>query len=296
MNIYYIDRKSGKKEREIVAGNRFLNWVYENPTGRAALEIFIKRKIFSLLYGRLQDFSPSSIKIERFVKELAIDMKEAEREHFEDYHSFNDFFARKLKETARPIAKDAHMLISPADGRLLAYEAIHMDRVIQVKGFTYTLQSLLNDRELAEQYEGGTCIVVRLCPADYHRFHFPDSGITVSHKHIRGHYYSVNPIALQKIAEVYCQNKREITIFNTEHFDQMLLVEVGATCVGSIIQTYEPGKLVKKGEEKGCFKFGGSTVLMFLKAGQVKIDKDILDNTEIGIETKVNMGEAIGLK
>ena len=130
----------------------------------------------------------------------------------------------------------------------------------------------------------------------YHRFHFPDYGIPTEHIHIKGHYYSVNPIALHKVAEIYCQNKREITIFNSQNFNKILLLEVGATCVGSIIQTFEPGEVVSKGDEKGYFKFGGSTVIMLLKKGQVSIHQDILDNTEAGVETKINMGEAIGFK
>jgi phosphatidylserine decarboxylase len=149
---------------------------------------------------------------------------------------------------------------------------------------------------LAEEYDKGVCIVVRLCPADYDRFHFPDSGIPKGVRKINGMYYSVNPIALQEIAKIYCQNKREITFFESDHFDKIAYIEVGATCVGSIIQTYTKEEVVNKGEEKGYFKFGGSTVVLFLKKGQVKIDEDILKNTQKGIETKVNMGECIGKK
>lgn len=296
MDIYYINRKTGRKEKEIVAGDRYLKWIYGSPGGRTALEVLIKRKLFSLLYGRLQDLSSSAKKIEEFAESLNIDMMEAEREQPGQYKSFNDFFSRELKKTARPIVMEDNILAAPADGRLLAYEKIQMDHIIQVKGLTYTLKSLLNSNSLAEEYEGGTCIVIRLCPADYHRFHFPDSGVPQKHLHIKGHYYSVNPIALQEIAEIYCQNKREITIFNSSNFDKVLLIEVGATCVGAIIQTYQPEKFVHKGTEKGYFRFGGSTVIMFIKANKVKIDGDLLLNTDQGIETKVNMGEGIGKK
>lgn len=296
MDIYYMDRKSGEKLKESVAGEGLLKWTYEHPIGMGALELLVKKKFFSQLYGLFLDHYFSKRKIKDFVKSFSIDMTEAIREDIKEYESFNDFFTRKLKNSARPIITDKEILICPADGRVLAYENIDINRMVQVKGFNYTLSSLLNDVSLAKEYHGGTCVVVRLSPVDYHRFHFPDKGVPIEHKYIKGHYYSVNPMALQKVAEIYCQNKREITIFNSQNFNKILLVEVGATCVGSIIQTHELGKNVDKGEEKGYFKFGGSTVMMILKSDEVVIDKDILKNTEAGIETKVNMGEGIGCK
>lgn len=296
MEIYYIDRKNEKKLKEVVAGGRFLRWIYEHPLGMKTMELIIKKKFFSMFYGKFQDTPFSKRKIEAFVRDLSIDLKEAEQENIEDYGSFNEFFTRKLKDTCRPINMDDNILISPADGRILAYENIDIKQMIQVKGMTYDLYSLINNRQWAEEYKDGTCVVVRLNPSDYHRFHFPDKGIPMEHMKVKGHYYSVNPMALHRVAEVYCQNKREITVFNSENFGKVLLIEVGATCVGSIIQTYHQGNMVNKGEEKGYFKFGGSTVIMLLRHGQVAIDKDLLDNTYQGLETKVNMGEGIGHK
>jgi len=294
VDIYYIDRKTGERKKEVVAGDQFLRWMYNTSSGNSVLQLIVKRKLFSSIYGKLQDISFSKGKIVSFVKQLDIKMEEAEIEDVLKYKNFNDFFARKLKKEARPICKADNSLISPADGRVFAYENINMDEVIQVKGLNYKLGELFQDEKLAIRYHGGVCIVVRLCPSDYHRFHFPDSGVPNSRKKIEGNYYSVNPIALNKIAEVYCQNKREITRFHSEHFREVVLMEVGATCVGSIVQTYKEGKRVEKGEEKGYFKFGGSTVILFLEKNTVKIDQDIIQNTDEGIETKVNMGEKIG--
>ncbi|WZL75056.1 phosphatidylserine decarboxylase [Clostridiaceae bacterium 35-E11] len=294
MDIYYIDRKTGEKKKEVVAGERFLKWIYDTKQGNTLLELLVKKKVFSFLYGKLQDMSWSKRKIKKFVENLSIDMTEADRENIYDYENFNDFFARKLKETARPISKDCEQLISPADGRVLAYENIDMNRMVQIKGNFYKLEELFQDNELARNYEEGTCIIVRLCPADYHRFHFPDSGVPGTSKQIKGQYYSVNPMALGKLTDIYCRNKREITFFRSDHFGEIVFVEVGATCVGSIIQTYIPDKHVKKGGEKGYFKFGGSTVILFLKKNKVKIDEDIVYNTQKGIETKANMGETLG--
>ena len=216
--------------------------------------------------------------------------------NLEDFNSFNDFFVRKLKEEARPISKDNNILISPGDGRLFAYEKISIDKLIQVKGIHYSLSELIGDDEIAKEYEGGTCLVLRLCPTDYHRFHFIDNGIPLENHFIKGNYYSVNPIALERIPKLYCQNKREWSVFKSENFGDMLHIEVGAACVGTIIQSYTPNTKVIKGQEKGYFKFGGSTTIILLKKDTVKIDEDIITQTNLGFETMVLMGESIGKK
>jgi len=294
MEIYFIDRKTGEKKKETVAGDRLLNWTYDTRVGKSLLEVFIKRKLFSSIMGSYMDLPYSKKRIPSFVQELELDILEADREKPEEYASFNDFFARKLKPGARKIDMDRNSFISPADGRVLAYENIDIREVIQVKAFVYSLAELFQRDSLAKEYDGGTCIVVRLCPADYHRFHFPADGVPGESIAIKGQYYSVSPIALGKVANIYCQNKREYTILKTEDFGEVVLMEVGATCVGSIIQTYEAGKEVKKGDEKGYFKFGGSTTILFIKKGMLKVDEDIIKNTDAGIETRVLMGERIG--
>ncbi|ABR50278.1 phosphatidylserine decarboxylase [Alkaliphilus metalliredigens QYMF] len=296
MDIYYIDRNTGKKEKEVVAGDRFLRWLHDRKSGATALELLIKRKWFSTLYGKMQDQPFSRKKIAKFVSDLSIDLTEADRKSIGDYRHFNDFFTRKLKKEARPICEALDAFASPADGRLLAYADIDQDKMIQVKGMNYTLKALFQDEDLAKGYHGGSCIVIRLNPSDYHRFHFPDGGIPHEYTAIKGQYYSVNPIALNRIAEVYCQNKRELTLFQSDEFGQIAYFEVGATCVGSIIQTYQPKQRVEKGDEKGYFKFGGSTVILLMEKGHIKIDEDIINNTNRGFETKVNMGEKIGGK
>lgn len=296
MSLYYIDRKTGQLEKEMVVGEKFLNWMNNTKSGNTLLELLIKKRFCSILFGKLQDLSISRFKIPPFVEKFQIDMSEAKREDITSYNSFNDFFTRELKKDARPISENNNILISPADGRIFAYENINIKNLIQAKDSHYTLEELLCDKSLAEEYNDGTCIVVRLAPTDYHRFHFPDSGIAEKPKMIKGYYYSVNPMTLKKIIQVYCQNKREITVFNSDNFDKIVLVEIGATFVGSIIQTYIPGKCVKKGQEKGFFKFGGSTIIMLLKKGIVNIDEDIIQNTKKGYETKINMGEGIGMK
>ena len=289
---YYI-REAKEYETENVAGERYLNWTYESPIGRSFLNLLIKKKLFSSLYGKYCSSGLSKKNIHKFIKNFNIDMSQCKKSLFE-FKSFNDFFSRELNVKARPISILNSSLISPADGRIFAYEDIDLDNIIQVKGYSYSLKELLKDYSTAANYNGGTCIVIRLCPTDYHRFHFVDNGVCTSTNKIKGEYYSVNPVALNKIPQLYCRNKREWSIFASEHFGDILYVEVGATCVGTIVQNYGPSLPVKKGQEKGYFKFGGSTVILFLEPNKVRIDKDIIEQTKLGFETKVNMGEKIG--
>lgn len=293
--IQVYDRKTKSYEEELVAGKKYIEWTYESPIGKNVTELIAKRKIFSKLYGMYCDTKFSSKKIKSFVDDFNIDMKLAEK-NITEFKSFNDFFVRKLTNEARPIDKNPYILISPGDGRLTAYENIDLDNLVQIKGMTYSLKELINDDSIAEKYSNGICIILRLCPTDYHRFHFVDSGIPTKSTEIKGHYYSVNPIALNNIPKLFCENKREWSILHSDNFGDVLTIEVGATCVGSIIQTYSPDKTVKKGDEKGYFKFGGSTTILFLEKDTVKIDSDILEQSKIGFECKVNCGEHIGVK
>ncbi|SMB92886.1 phosphatidylserine decarboxylase [Desulfonispora thiosulfatigenes DSM 11270] len=292
MKIKYIDRNSKKIEEEKVLGDKSLRWLYEHPMGMGLLEMFFKKKFFSFIYGKVQDTKYSKRKINNFIKNFDIDMKDYKL-NSGDYRTFNDFFIREINEGARPVEKDINRLISPADGKLLAYKNIDIQKILQIKGITYSLVELLDDEKLARKYDNGICIVIRLAPTDYHRFHFPDGGLAEQSKKIKGDFYSVNPIALQKVALLYCKNKREISLLKSDNFGDISLIEVGATCVGSIIQTYTPGEEIKKGDEKGYFKFGGSTVIMFLEEGRVILDEDLLVNSQNGLETKVKMGMGI---
>lgn len=293
--IQVYNRKTNKYDTENVAGDKYIKWAYESPIGKSFVELFIKRKLFSKLYGNFCDSKLSVKKINSFIKNFNIDTDIFTNDP-SDFKSFNDFFIRKLTPESRPINKDKNILISPGDGRLLAYTNIDINSLIQVKGITYSLSELLEDNPIANEYAGGTCLVLRLCPVDYHRLHFIDDGIPEKSNIVNGNYYSVNPTALERIPKLYCQNKREWSILHSENFGDVILMEVGATCVGSIVQTYEPNKKVSKGDEKSYFKFGGSTTILFFKENTVTIDDDILIQSSFGFETKVIMGEKIGEK
>ncbi|MDP4182516.1 MAG: phosphatidylserine decarboxylase, partial [Bacillota bacterium] len=233
--------------------------------------------------------------IKKFIESYKINMSECS-DDVDSFNSFNDFFVRKMKPNTRPFDKDPDKLLSPGDGRIFAFENIDANRLIQVKGFNYSLKELLMDESLASKYEGGTLVILRLCPLDYHRFHFIDGGKCGKSVRIKGHYYSVNPTALKTIPKVYCQNKREYSILSSENFGDILYVEVGATSVGSIIQTYTPDHDIRRGDEKGFFKFGGSTLIMILERNATTIDEEIIRQTNEGFETKVLAGEVIGNK
>ncbi|MEW8956308.1 phosphatidylserine decarboxylase [Clostridium sp.] len=293
--IKVYNRRTKNYDIEKVAGEKYLTWNYSSPIGMNFLELFIKRKFFSKIYGCYCDTKFSSKKISKFVKDLDIDMSIAESKK-EDFKSFNEFFIRKLKPNSRPIDTTPGVLISPADGRLKAFTNIDLNNIVQIKGFTYNLKELIGDDEIAKQYENGTCIIVRLCPSDYHRLHFVDDGTCSESREMNGHYYSVNPIALEKVPKLFCQNKREWSILHSNNFDDIIFMEVGATCVGTIVQTYTPNSEVKKGDEKSYFKFGGSTAILFFKENTIKIDEDILEQSSLGLETHVLMGERLGIK
>ena len=290
--IKYIDRETGQVQIENVYGEKWLDWLYHNPVGEATLWTIAKRKIVTSLYGDQMEKPASADKIVPFVKEYDVDITIAQKQNFK---SFNDFFIRQLKPEARPIVSDSLAVASPADGKILAYENVSSSD-FYIKGFRFNVDSFLDNTELAKKYKDGSMIVFRLAPPDYHRYHFPVSGITASSNiKIDGDYYSVNPLALRKKAEIFWLNKREYGIIKSPILGDVVMVEVGATMVGSMIQTYT-STTVKKGEEKGYFKFGGSTVVLLFEKDQIKIDADLLTNTANSLETTIKMGEQIAIK
>lgn len=288
--IYYYDRESGVLETEKVAAEKWLVWLYNNPLGEATLWGLAKRKLVSSIYGSRMDRSSSVQKIAPFVEVFDIDMSAVQKQEF---NSFNDFFIRKLKKNARPVDTISTIAVSPADGKLLAYADISNSDFI-IKGYRFDVLSFLNNVDLAQKYLDGTMVVIRLAPPDYHRFHFPMSGSVTPNVQIDGDYYSVNPIALRKKTELFCLNKREYAIITHPFFGDVVMAEVGATMVGSIVQTYA-GQFVNKGDEKGYFKFGGSTVVLLFEKGKISLDNDLLRHSLEGYETSLKQGEKIGV-
>lgn len=288
--IRYVERSSGKIMTEKVMGEKWLIWLYNNPVGQLSLNSIIKRKFISSFYGEIMD-SPKSIKkIKPFVKNYKIDLNEVAKQKFS---SFNDFFTRKLKPNARKINRDSNVIVSPGDGKILAYKNVTNQDFI-VKGYKFNVKEFLQNDSLAKKYINGSILILRLCPTDYHRFHFPVDGKISELTKIKGDYYSVSPIAIKKIIKIFCQNKRDFVTIYTQKFGDVIMAEVGATMVGSIIQTYNLDIAIK-GKEKGYFKFGGSSIVLLFEKNKIKIDNDLLINTQNNLETEVKMGERIGI-
>lgn len=291
MEIHYINRKTGKIESEAPPAEGLLKFLYTNPFGKRVFLPLIKRKFISTIYGKMMDKKSSTKKIQGFVKELNIDMSESLKE-ISEFTSFNDFFYRKLKPSARPIQGN---FVSPGDGRLLAFENIKDTSKFFVKGQEFTLTQFLKSKELAKKYSDCSMVIVRLAPNDYHRYHFPAAGTPSPSQKIEGFYYSVSPYAVTgNFAKVFCENKRELCSFTLTNNTEILLIPVGATMVGSINSTYSPNKTIEAGAEMGYFSFGGSTVVMLFPKEAIKLSSDLIQNTTNNLETFVRMGESIG--
>lgn len=288
--VQFLERSSGEIKTEKIEGEGWMKWLYYNPLGELSLHALVKRKFVSEIYGGMMDKPSSAKKIAGFVAKYNIDLSIAQKDTF---ISFNDFFTRKLKPGAQLIEGDSTVVVSPADGKILVFKNIG-DSDFFVKGNRFNLSGFLNDSTLAEKYKTGILMIVRLAPFDYHRYHFPIAGKLSEPVKINGSYFSVSPLALRQIAEVFCMNKREYLLISSPLFGRVVMAEVGATMVGSIIQTYKSSR-VKKGEEKGYFKFGGSTVILIFEKGRVQVDSDLLDNSAKNTETTVKMGERIAV-
>ena len=292
--IEYIERKTGEIKVEKVPGEKYLKFLYYNPLGELPLNLVVKKKFLTEYYGKKMDKPESVKKIPSFIEQADINIAEAKK-RVEEFKSFNDFFYRELKEGARTVDYRENVLASPADGKILAFENLDMEKEFYIKGDKFTLEEFFADKELANKYKNGVFMIIRLAPIDYHRFHFPADGEISESKLIDGVYYSVSTHAIKKNFRILCENKREYSILKTEKFGDIAMFEVGATMVGGIKQSYKSNSYVKKGEEKGYFYFGGSTCVLVFERGKVKIDEDLLENTKKGIETKVYMGEKIGI-
>jgi phosphatidylserine decarboxylase len=274
----------GHKSLALLYGDGFFSKIFYH----LLLPLLAHFPYFSRIYGRLQKKSSSRKKIEPFIRDYAIDTSEFEPAA---YRSFNDFFIRKLKPACRPIDSRPEVATLPADGRYLAYP--RFDRFF-VKGQEFILESFLQNSAYAKCFEHGSMLIARLCPVDYHRFHFPCDGVAGRPHLINGSLYSVNPIALKKRIQILSENKRVITEIDSDRFGTVLYIEVGATAVGTIRQTFKPEEKVSKGQEKGYFEFGGSCLVLLFEKGRIEFDADLVENTRKGYETFARFGESMG--
>ncbi len=266
-------------------GPRFL---YSNPFGKLVRPLLTARWV-SRLAGIFLDSPLSKPRIKAFIKKHGIAMGDYLPE---DYRSFNAFFTRRIRPELRPFDFHPAALCSPCDGAVTVFP-VTGEGTFCVKGFDYTVETLLRDPALAEKYLGGLCIVFRLTVNDYHRYHFFDGGTGGERKFIRGKLHTVQPAALEK-KKVFAENCREYTVLHTENFGDVTQVEVGAMFVGRIVN--EEKQSFCRGEEKGCFEFGGSTVILLFEKDRAVLDAEFFSNTAAGKETCVKCGEKIGEK
>ena len=282
------NRHTGQTETENVYGEGFLRFTYGNPLGALPLHAMVKRAAFSKWYGRRMSQPESKSRIAPFIQQYGLDPDEF-ADSPDSYEHFNAFFYRKLQPCARPIDPDA-AAVFPADGRHLGFaRASDIDSVF-VKGQRFDLGKLLDSDSLAARFVDGSLVLSRLCPVDYHRFHFPCAGTPSEARLVKGPLFSVSPIALRCRLAYLWENKRMITHLETTELGLVLIVEIGATCVGSIHQTYQPGKPVQKGDEKGYFAFGGSSTMTLFEPGAVTLAEDLLENSSQQRELYARIG------
>lgn len=290
-DIRFFNRHTGAMETEQVYGEGFLRFTYENPLGALPLHSLIKRAAFSRWYGKRMDQPESRERIEPFIRSYGLDPGEF-ADPVSSFASFNEFFFRKLKPEARPIDAEARVVF-PADGRHLGFPRISDITSFFVKNQRFDLAGLLGDGKLARRFADGSLVLSRLCPVDYHRFHFPCAGTPGPAEMIDGPLYSVSPIALRRRLGYLWENKRSLTRLETPDLGLVLIVEIGATCVGAIHQTYTPGEPVEKGQEKGYFAFGGSSTITIFEPGAVQLATDLLGYSSRQIELYARIGTAM---
>jgi len=292
-SIVYADRRTGALLAERVYARRFLFWSHNTLLGRWLTRLVFRQPVLSFCYGWYQRQRWTRRRIRPFAAALGVRLEECLRP-LEAFESFNDFFIRSIDLRRRPIARDPAVCVAPTDGKVLAFPSIRRDRTFEIKGASFALAQFLQDEALAARFDGGAMLISRLHLADYHHFHFPMSCVPGPATLIDGKLHAVAPYSRRWPAIFYSENRRALTPLRSEQFGTVLMVEIGAFTVGSIQQRYRPGSAVPKGAHKGYFELGGSTVVLLFEPGAIRLDADLCARTTGGLETYVQLGEAIG--
>lgn len=280
-----IDR-NGKEYNSTDSLQDGLGKMYTSAAGRAVMKI-VTSPVVSKIGGWFLSTGVSAAAVDLYAEKNGIDLFDYEPT---SYKSFNDFFTRKIKKGRRLIDSDPNAIICPSDGKVTAYEIAKSDMFV-VKNSVYTVGSLLRDKKLTERFAGGTAVVIRLTPDDYHRYVFPCDGLKSRQRRIDGVLHAVRPVINERVP-VYKENTREYCIIRSKTFGDVAMIEVGATMVGKITN-YQSGSVpVSKGAEKGRFEFGGSTIILLL-GEKVRVCEDILSATKNGCEMKLKLGNRI---
>lgn len=280
MKIY--DRNSQDYMEEKESNHKSLEFLYTTVCGRILLKCVFARPYFSKLRSVYYHSTQSIKKIRPFIEEYSVDVSDWDVDCFK---SFNDFFERK-KNIRIDVGEDE--LPSVADSRLAVYK-ISDNLFVDVKHSTYSLEELVDSGINLDDYQGGSCLVFRLSLEDYHRYIYPDDGSVLKSYTVGGELHTVRPISNRY--KVFSRNKRTVSILSTKRFGEMIMIEVGAMLVGGIVN--KSISSFKKGEEKGHFEYGGSTIIL-LVSKDVSIDEDIMRQSRLGYETRVRIGARIG--
>jgi len=264
-----------------------LNFLYKTLPGRFILK-GLTSPVLSIACGKFMDQRASLILVPPFVKLNNIDMSEY---YADKFTCFNDCFTRKIRREYRPFNRDRGSLVAPCDGYLTVYK-LDGKKVIPVKQSMYSISRLLGSKKLAKEFKDGYCLVFRLCVDNYHRYTYFDSGVKGKNHFIPGRLHTVRPIALESIP-VFTENSREFTVMKTRHFGKAVQMEVGAMLVGKIENYHQKYRFIR-GEEKGRFLYGGSTIILLLQKDAAVIDESIMLASANQIETPIKMGQKIG--
>lgn len=283
-----FERINCRKEQN--GQDKFLGKLYKSEAGRQFLKL-ITGKTVSEIGGKIMDSPISKPVIKPFIEKNNIDMSQYEEK---EYKSYNEFFTRKIKEGKRIFDLTPDLLCSPCDSKLTVYKIDDKSRY-EIKGTKYSFESLTRSKKLADYYNGGHMLVFRLCVDDYHRYAYVDNGYVGPIRRINGVYHTVNPVAIESGYDIYKENTRECSVLHSENFGKILQIEVGALMVGRIVNNDEKCH-VSRGQEKGRFEFGGSTVILAFAKDTVKLKEEIIKNSEEDYETIVKMGDVIGKK
>lgn len=291
--LKYFDRYTKKIVIEPVYASSFLFWSYNTRIGLFLTRNIFSQKVVSKFYGWFNKTKWSRKKIKPFVNIMNVNTNELIN-NLSDFNSFNDFFIRKIDLRKRPVNQNPEVCVTPADGRIFVYPSIEANSEFYIKRNKFNLREFLRDDKLVNLYSGGSMLITRLYLTDYHHFHFPTKGYVSEPKAIKGKYYTSTSYSLESIIPFYSENFRMRTKLESKNFGQILMVEVGAFTVGSIIQDFHHNEQVNKGEHKGFFEIGGSTIVLLFERGKIEFDSDLIENSNKGIETFVKMGDSIG--
>ena len=293
IRLLYKGLKSKDMETKRSMRDSFYLSLFNAYIPRSIANSRVVRKLLrglSFKQGVKYDDPASKAEIQKFINFHKLDMSEVLLP-MESFRNFNEFFYRQLKADARPCSApdEPRIIVSPADCRSVVFDRMDDATRIWVKGREFSIARLLGNTypEDAKRYIGGGLGIFRLAPQDYHRFHIPVDGIMGTPKIIDGEYYTVNPMAIRSALDVYGENIRVVIPIDSVAHGRVMVICVGAMMVGSTVITRHPGEKVKRAEELGYFKFGGSTILLLFEEGTMQFDDDLVDNSNGALETLV---------